>query len=126
MSPPGTEAARDLPAAERLAAFERCRTAEEYFALLGVPYDPRVVDVNRLHILRHFAGELAGLRRHCTGEESPDQMLDAYRDALTRSYRTFTTSTALDHRLFKVLRDRAPRAFVPAAAVEVRRAEHPR
>ena len=42
-----------------LAAFNRCQTAEEYFALLDVAYDPRVVSVNRLHILRHFAGQLA-------------------------------------------------------------------
>jgi len=102
-----------------LAAFNRCQTAEEYFALLDVAYDPRVVSVNRLHILRHFAGQLAEIHRHRTEPESPGHALDTYRDALTRSYQAFTTATALDHRLFKVLRDRAPRAFVPTAAVAV-------
>ncbi|WP_242424038.1 nitrogenase-stabilizing/protective protein NifW, partial [Frankia sp. EI5c] len=47
--------------AERLAEFRRCSTAEQYFDLLGVDYDPRVVAVNRLHILRYFAGEIANL-----------------------------------------------------------------
>lgn len=102
-----------------LAAFNRCQTAEEYFALLDVAYDPRVVSVNRLHILRHFGGQLAELHRHRTAPESPGHALDTYRDALTRSYQAFSTATALDHRLFKVLRDRAPRAFVPTAAVAV-------
>ena len=113
-------------AADRLLAFERCQTAEEYFAVLDVPYDPRLVSVNRLHILRHFAGQLAELRlppAAPAASGSPDRLLGSYRDALIRSYQAFTTATALDHRLFKVLRDRAPRAFVPAAAIAIQRTE---
>lgn len=117
----------DRPA-DRLAAFDRCQSAEEYFALLDVAYDPRVVSVNRLHILRHFAGQLERIRQSPAAAEPA--ALDAYRDALTRSYQAFTTATALDHRLFRVLRDRAPRdraprdrapwVFVPLAAVTAR------
>jgi nitrogenase-stabilizing/protective protein len=110
-------------AADRLLAFNRCQTAEEYFAVLDVPYDPQVVSVNRLHILRHFAGQLAELRLQPAAAGSPDRVLGSYRDALIRSYQAFTTATALDHRLFKVLRDRAPRAFVPATAITVQREE---
>ncbi len=108
-------------AADRLLAFQRCQTAEEYFAVLDVPYDPRVVSVNRLLILRYFAGQLAELRLPPAEPRSPDRVLGSYRDALIRSYQAFTTATALDHRLFKVLRDRAPHAFVPASAVTVQR-----
>lgn len=97
-----------------LAGLRDCVTAEDYFAFLAVPYDQRVLDINRLHILRHFSAQVAaGLppRRQ------------AYRDALLRSYQAFVTGTAMDHRLFKVLRDRAPQAFVPAADVTVQAAD---
>lgn len=114
------------PAAERLAAFARCASAEEYFAVLGVPYDPRVVAVNRLHILRHFGGQIGAPRPGGVADGDPERTLAGYRDALTRSYQAFTTGTALDHRLFKVLRDRAPRVFVPVDAVAVRRQERAR
>lgn len=92
--------------AEALARFRRCSTAEDYFELLDVPYDQKVVDINRLHILRHFADQLVQLHR--TEPESADAVLAGYRAALQRSYAAFLTSTALDHRLFKVLSDRAP------------------
>jgi nitrogenase-stabilizing/protective protein len=109
-------------AAAQLAAFHRCSTAEEYFGLLDVDYDPRIVAVNRLHILRLFADEL--VRLHDAGGEvaDPRHLLRGYRDALVRSYEAFTNATALDHRLFKVLRDRAPKsAFVPASEITVQR-----
>ncbi len=90
-----------------------CHTAEEFFALLDVPYDPRVLNVNRLHILRHFAGQLDDLAARGA------QSRAACHAALVRSYQAFSTGSALDHRLFKVLRDHAPTAFVPTAEVRV-------
>lgn len=108
-------------AAERLAAFKRCQTAEEYFAVLEVPHDPRVVRVNRLHILRHFAEQLVALHLDRTAPQRPEEILGSYRAALIRSHEAFTTGTALDHRLFKVLRDRAPKSFVATAAIGVER-----
>ncbi len=93
-----------------LAGLSACVTAEEYFAFLDVPYDQRVLNVSRLHILRHFSEQVAaGL----------PPLREAYRDALLRAYQAFVTGTAMDHRLFKVLRDHAPDAFVPAAEVTV-------
>lgn len=97
-----------------LERFRRCTTAEEYFDLLQVPYDPEVLQVNRLHILRHFARQLAELPEPQT---VPD-LFGEYRAALITSYRTFVTDTALDHRLFKVLQDRRPQAFVPLTEVK--------
>lgn len=109
----------DRTGADRLAAFKRCQTAEEYFQVLDVPYDQKVINVNRLHILRHFAGQLMELHLRRDSPEEPERLLGGYRAALTRSYEAFSTGTALDHRVFKVLRDRAPAAFVPATAVTV-------
>jgi nitrogenase-stabilizing/protective protein len=111
MSVPTSEA---RSAAEQLDAFRRAGTAEEYFAALGVAYDPRVLAVNRLHILRHFGAQAAQIdQEHARGVgvgcgPAAETVLAAYRRALQSSYDAFTRAGALDHRLFKVLRDHAP------------------
>ncbi len=104
------------PDTDRLADFRRAETAEEYFETLDVPYDPRVVAVNRLHILRHFAAAVARIDAEVA---LPNARMAAYRTALAQAHEAFTTAGALDHRLFKVLADRAPQAFVALAAVTV-------
>nr|Q9Z5Y0.1 RecName: Full=Nitrogenase-stabilizing/protective protein NifW [Frankia sp. EuIK1]AAD17267.1 NifW [Frankia sp. EuIK1] len=107
----------------QLEEFRRCSTAEQYFELLDVDYDPRVVAVNRLHILRYFAEEIAGLHEGADAEVSPEVLLRDYRAALIRAYEAFTTATGLDHRLFKVLKDRAPEpaGFVATTDITVER-----
>ena len=93
-----------------------CQDAEDYFRLLDIAFDQRVLDVNRLHILRAFADELKKLP---DDDDSGSADLDRCRVALQRVYTAFTTSSALDHRVFKVLKERAPRNFVPLRAVSV-------
>ncbi len=100
-----------------LAELRRCGTAEEFFACLDVAYDPYVLNVNRLHILRYFAGQLPGLWS-LDGSDT-QAVREAYRQALRRSYEAFVTGTATDHRLFKVLRDHAPTVFIPIGQVTV-------
>ena len=98
-------------ATERLGAFRRAGTAEEYFAALGVAYEPRVLAVSRLHILRHFGAQAAQIEaEHAggAGAATDETVLAAYRRALQSSHDAFTSAGALDHRLFKVLRDHAP------------------
>ncbi len=108
---------------EQLDAFRRAGTAEEYFASLGITYDPRVLTVSRLHILRHFGAQAAQIdQEHAEGAGAgcgagTETVLAAYRRALQSSYDAFTSAGALDHRLFKVLRDHAPIQIEP----EVRR-----
>lgn len=77
-------------------------SAEEFFRVLEVPYDPRVLNVCRLHILRrmgHYmrAEDLAGgtdeiIRQRC-------------KSFLERAYQDFVESTPLQERVFKVLQD---------------------
>lgn len=87
-----------------------CRDAEDYFAALDVPYDPRLLQVNRLHVLRLFSPAL----RHylASPADAESQAAHQLREALIAAHDAFAASTALDHRLFKVLQDRAPRGFV--------------
>lgn len=86
----------------------RLSAAEEFFEQLDVAYDPAVLNVARLHILRRMksyldANELEGgqdeeaVRAHC-------------RAILSRAYQDFVVSTPIAERSFKVHRDavRAP------------------
>ncbi|WP_018097511.1 nitrogenase stabilizing/protective protein NifW [Sinorhizobium meliloti] len=100
-----------------LARLKGLSAAEEFFAVLGVSYDPKVLDVSRLHIMKRMGQYLA--------EEDfsglPDQVIAARAHAmLERAYEDFATSSPLKHRVFKVLKDHDPdnpttpvRAFVP-------------
>lgn len=101
-----------------LEDFLRLRTAEEYLEFFGIPYDPAVVNVNRLHILKRFSGYMAEVDASLAGRAAdPQERLERYREALLRAYRDFLAGTALDYRLFKVLRERAPGAFVPVSEI---------
>jgi nitrogenase-stabilizing/protective protein len=104
-----TAAEPPVPAAG-LSWYAGCRDAEDWFAALDVPYDPQVLAVGRLHVLRLFGRELRTVDAGAPG---------ALRAALERSYQALVDAGPLDHRVFKVLRDRAPRQFVPVTlAVE--------
>ena len=113
----------------RLAAFDSASTAEEYFDVLEIPVDAAVVNVNRLHILKMFSADVERIRAEAGPAADPATLLVEYRQSLEQAYRTFTESGALDHRLFKVLRDHAPdadlstinssTAFVPLADIRI-------
>jgi nitrogenase-stabilizing/protective protein len=89
-----------------------CRDAEDYFRVLGVEYDERVLAVGRLHILKLFGRELAGFTP--SGEERD---LVACRAALERAYQALLQAGPLHHRVFRVLAERAPGQFVAEADV---------
>ncbi|AMX98863.1 nitrogenase stabilizing/protective protein NifW [Mesorhizobium ciceri] len=92
-------------------------SAEEFFAALGVTYDPTVLDVSRLHILKRVGQYL--VEEDFSG--LPDQVIAArVRAMLQRAYEEFAISSPLTHRVFKVLKDHDPdkphtpgRTFVP-------------
>jgi len=90
-------------------------SAEEFFRMLDVAYDPQVLGVARLHILKRMGQAVAGLDPSLSDEG----MRAACRAALTDAYAEFTEKSPLQARLFKVLRDRDPArpatrgAFVP-------------
>jgi nitrogenase-stabilizing/protective protein len=87
-------------------------SAEEFFAELRVPYDPAVLGVARLHILKRM-GE------YLDGEELdglPDNVAAARAQSLlARAYDDFVASSPLKERVFRGLRPRDPKgsgAFV--------------
>ncbi|MDX8456872.1 nitrogenase stabilizing/protective protein NifW [Mesorhizobium sp. VK9D] len=112
---------RPIDVTDILARLKGLSAAEEFFAVLGVSYDPKVLNVSRLHIMKRVGQYLA--------EEDlsdlPDQVVAArVRATLLRAYEDFTTSSPLKHRIFKVLKDHDPnkpatpgRTFVPFESV---------
>ncbi|MFB9982578.1 nitrogenase stabilizing/protective protein NifW [Mesorhizobium newzealandense] len=100
-----------------LARLKGLSAAEEFFAILGVSYDPKVLNVSRLHIMRRMGQYLASEDL----SELPDSVIAArVRGTLERAYQDFAISSPLTHRVFKVLKDHDPdkpatpgRTFVP-------------
>lgn len=85
-----------------LAQFNQLHDAEEYLEFFGLPYDPQIVNVNRLHILRKFS-QLMQAEDKSQGEA---ELLGAYRQDLQNAYSLFVTSSSVEQKLFKVFQDR--------------------
>ena len=84
-----------------LEQLTKLSSAEDFFGFLGVPYDPAVLNVARLHILRRMGDNL-----RAGGMEPDETKARAYfRAHLERAYQDFVTSTPIKERVFKVHRD---------------------
>jgi nitrogenase-stabilizing/protective protein len=98
-------------------------SANEFLEFFGIPYDERVVHVNRLHILKRFYQYLhqaEGLPRRSSdgiaglGEV---EMFRRYRELLQQAYQDFTTSTAAKEKVFKVFQDAGGTQHVSVASL---------
>ncbi|SDA99844.1 nitrogenase stabilizing/protective protein NifW [Mesorhizobium qingshengii] len=88
-----------------LARLKGLSAAEEFFEVLGVAYDPKVLDVSRLHIMKRVGQYLA--KEGFSALPAPVIAAGA-RATLERAYEDFATSSPLTHRVFKVLKDHDP------------------
>ena len=95
-----------------LAKLEKLSSAEEFFSCLKVDYDPALLRVARLHILKRMGKYLAA--KDFSGA-SDQQIFEEARETLAQAYRDFTASSPIDERVFKVLQDRDPARPAPAA-----------
>ena len=84
---------------EQLAHLSR---AEDFFRFFGLEYDPRVLAVHRLHVLKRFGMDVAEIeeRRPLPNEQ---ERLRLYGEALRRAHALFAGSSAREQRVFKVL-----------------------
>jgi len=87
--------------------FQTLVNAEDYLEFFGIAYDPQVVHVNRLHILKKFALHKGEIDR-AQGDGEPLTRMAHYREAMQKAYETFLTSTAPEQRLFKVFQRPVP------------------
>ena len=90
------------PAPNLLSSVRAAASAEEIFALLGVGYDPKVLNVARLHILKRMSAHLA--EADLDGLPS-DEVEVRLKEALARAYQDLASSSPLEQRVFKVLQD---------------------
>lgn len=84
---------------------EELASAEDFLDYFQIPYDPRVVQVSRLHILQRFHDYLAQV------DEMPDglnQRWVLHADLLGAAYRDFVVSDALTEKVFRVFHQRRP------------------
>lgn len=80
-------------------------SAEEFFQALGVEYEPQILNVARLHILRRMGQYLVSTDFDGMGEA---EIAEAARANLKRAYDDFCESSPIAERVFKVLRENDP------------------
>jgi nitrogenase-stabilizing/protective protein len=85
-----------------LDQLSKLSSAEEFFETLGIDYDPAVVRVARLHILRRM-GEY--LRQNDLENATEEEAREACRRHLAKAYEDFIVSSPIEQRVFKVLKD---------------------
>ncbi len=88
---------------------EELESAEEFLDFFAVPYDPAVVNVNRLHILQRFHDYLRGAGQH------PEY--ETWRGLLARAYDDFVRSTPQAEGVFHVFKRAQGIATVPITAI---------
>ncbi|MDM9379704.1 nitrogenase-stabilizing/protective protein NifW [Chlorogloeopsis sp. ULAP01] len=81
--------------------FQKLTEAEEYFDFFQLPYDQKVVNVNRLHILKKFSQYIQEIDENYTDLSAADK-LSKYCEALQKAYQVFIESTPQEQKLFKV------------------------
>ena len=92
-------------------------TAEDFFGCLDLPFDGAVLDVARLHILRRMGQYLR--ETDLTGLDDAHAR-ECCRGHLAKAYADFRTSSPLEQRIFKVLKEAGKppaKAFVPLSAL---------
>jgi nitrogenase-stabilizing/protective protein len=82
-----------------LAELRTLSDAEEYFEFFALPWDPAVLRVYRLHVLRRFALEMDLVDRQHPGL-GEEERLGRYREALARAHQVFARGDARKHRAF--------------------------
>lgn len=86
-------------------------SAEDFLVFFGVVYDERVVQVNRLHILKRFYQYLHQAKglpddssEGLAGLEEVE-LFRRYREMLAQAYQDFVQSTPAKEKVFKVFQD---------------------
>ncbi len=92
----------ELAIGEIKQALGELSSAEEFLNFLGVDYDQRVVNVNRLHILKRFNQYLA---RHNFIGTCDAALKMEYKVLLEQAYNDFVRSDAVTEKVFKVFQD---------------------
>jgi nitrogenase-stabilizing/protective protein len=109
----GNDTGVDVMSEELEMDMEELCSAEEFLDYFCVPYEPRVVQVNRLHILQRFHDYLEMTKDNMPQEEDAQRAF--YAEWLEKAYTDFVNSDARREKVFKVFRRMGPQqsAVVP-------------
>jgi nitrogenase-stabilizing/protective protein len=80
----------------------RLSAAEDFFKYLDVAYEPRVLNVARLHILRRMGEHLS---REASAEATEADTHARCRTHLQAAYADFVARSPIEERVFKVHKD---------------------
>ncbi len=99
-------------------------SAEDFLHFFGVPFEERVVHVNRLHILKRFYQYL----HRSEGLAGLDEVetFRRYRELLTQAYTDFVNSDAVTEKVFKVFQEADGQKAVPVTNLREALAERRR
>lgn len=86
-------------------ALEELVSAEDFLEFFDVPYEPSVVQVNRLHILQRFHDYMTKQAPNMPPDE--DQRRAIYRLWLQRAYQDFVESNSITEKVFAVFQNQA-------------------
>ena len=78
-------------------------SAEDFLQYFGVPFDQKVVNVSRLHILKRFFQYIRQEKLLAQTDELG--LYTLYREQLMKAYADFITSTPAQEKVFKVFQD---------------------
>jgi nitrogenase-stabilizing/protective protein len=84
-----------------LEQLSKLSSAEDFFRFLDIPFDPVVLNVARLHILRRMGDNL----RQAAAEPDETKARAYFRAHLEGAYQDFVRSTPINERVFKVHKD---------------------
>ena len=84
---------------EQLAHLSR---AEDFFRFFGLEYDPKVLTVHRLHVLKSFGLDVAAIEERRPLPDEPER-LRLYGEALRRAHELFAGPPVPEQRVFPVL-----------------------
>ncbi|MBI5335397.1 MAG: nitrogenase stabilizing/protective protein NifW [Burkholderiales bacterium] len=90
-------------------------SAEEFLQFFGIAFQPAVVHVNRLHILKRFYQYLH--RAEGLAELDDVAMFQRYRGLLAQAYQDFVHSSAQQEKVFKVFQDAGGQRSVPLSSL---------
>jgi nitrogenase-stabilizing/protective protein len=90
-------------------------SAEDFFRFLDVSYDPAILNVARLHILKRMGDNL----RKSTVETDELKARAYFRAHLEKAYQVFVHSTPIKERVFKVHQDAIQRNKVSLVSLSI-------
>jgi nitrogenase-stabilizing/protective protein len=88
-----------------LDELKKLSTAEDFFRALGVSYEPRVLDVARLHILKRMGQYLAQEAGVDAADRDEATLRERVKQHLQTAYNDFIAHTPIEERVFKVHQD---------------------